>query len=132
MELPITTPALLFPAIAILMLGFVNRYVSTAGVIRAYRKDHDSGLTRKDIDAQLDILSKRIELSRQMISFAALALLLACASMFLIYVEIQMIAEIVFGASLLAMIISIFISLYETRLSNRSLLMEIKHLRNQS
>lgn len=125
MELPITTPALLFPAIAILMLGYINRYIGTANVVRSYRKDHASGYVRKDIKAQLAILRRRLEYSRSMITFAALALILACLSMFLIFISQQLAGEVVFGLSLLSMIISSIISLYETRLSNKSLIMEM-------
>ncbi len=125
MELPITTPALLFPAIAILMLGYINRYVSTASVIRNYKRDHDSGLVRKDILMQLNVLRKRIELSRYMIMTAAGALIFACLSMFLIFIEYKDGGSIAFGFALAGMIISIGISIYETSLSNRSLLMEI-------
>lgn len=125
MELPITTPALLFPAIAILMLGYINRYMGTANVIRAYRKDQLTGHKRKDIIEQLDVLKRRIELSRYMMTFAATALMLACLSMFFIFVGQQLTGEVVFGLSLTALIVSVVISLYETSLSNTSLFMEI-------
>lgn len=125
MEITLTTPALLFPAIAILMLGYVNRYVSTAGVIRAFKKDYDSGYKHTNVVAQLQVLQKRIELSRHMLTLGALALLLACCSMFLIFAQLQNAGNIAFGLSLIAMIASIFVSLYETRLSNRSLLIEV-------
>lgn len=125
MEIPITTPALLFPAIAILMLGYINRYIGTANVVRSYRRDHHSGYIRKDMAEQLGILRRRLEHSKTMIGFAALAFILACLSMFFIFIEQQLTGDIVFGLSLLSMIISLITSLYETRLSNRSLIMEM-------
>jgi hypothetical protein len=54
----INTPALLFPAIAILTLGYVNRYLGTAGVIRNLKKDYDSGYVHSSITVQLAILKK--------------------------------------------------------------------------
>lgn len=125
MEIPITTPALLFPAIAIMMLGYINRYVSTAGVIRNYKKDHQSGVTRHDIERQLGVLRKRIELSRYMMTCAASGLFMACISTLLIFFEQNDAGAIAFGGSLVLMTISLVLSIIETTMSNKSLLMEI-------
>lgn len=110
------------------MLGYINRYVGTAGVIRNFKKDYDTGYKHADLRQQLTILKKRIELSRLMITLAATALLLACLSMFLIFENSQTGGKVSFGASLVAMIASILISLYETTLSNRSLIIEINDI----
>lgn len=131
MSIPITTPALLFPAIAILMLGYVNRYLGTASVIRALKKDYDTGYKRVNVVAQLKILQKRIELSRYMLEIGATALLAACLSMFLIFAEQQRGGEIAFGVSLITMILSLFLSFYETLLSNKSLQIEIEDVYKQ-
>lgn len=128
MNIDLTTPALLFPAIAILMLGYVNRYVSTANVIRTFKKDYDTGYKHTDILKQIAILKRRIELSRFMISISAVGLMLACLSMYLLFAEITQLGNGVFGLALLAMIISILVSLYETQLSNKSLMIEINHI----
>jgi hypothetical protein len=125
MDIPITTPALLFPAIAILMLGYVNRYLGTSSLIRTIKKDYDTGYKRVDITHQLHILARRIELSRHMLSMGSVALMLACLSMFFIFIQQQEFGNKVFGLSIAAMITSILISLYETSLSNKSLLIEI-------
>lgn len=131
MEINLTVPALLFPAIAILMLGYINRYVGTAGVIRNFKKDFDAGYKHTNLAQQLAILKKRIELSRLMITLAAVALLLACLSMFLIFENWQLGGKLSFGASLVAMIGSILFSLYETTLSNRSLFIEIDDMQKR-
>ena len=125
MDLPITTTALLFPAIAIMTLGYVNRYLGIAGVIRTFKKDYDTGYTHTEIVTQLNILKKRVGLARHMIGIAIGALMLACLSMFFIFIEWRAAGVVVFGASVLAMILSMVFSLYETRLSNKSLLIEI-------
>lgn len=125
MQLDLTTPALLFPGVAILMLGYVNRYIGTAGVIRTFKKDYDSGYKHVDVVKQITILQKRIGLSRMMLASAAISLLLASLSMLLIFEKQQVTGEIIFALALAAMIISICFSLYETKLSNRSLNIEI-------
>jgi hypothetical protein len=124
MEIPLTTPALLFPAIAILMLGYVNRYLGIAGVIRSFKKDYDSGYIHVDVVEQLKILKKRIELSRLMLTLGVVALMSACVSMFLIFADYAF-GEAAFGLSIITMILSLFVSLYETSLSNKSLFIEI-------
>lgn len=125
MELSINTPALLFPAIAILTLGYVNRYLGIANVIRSFKKDYDTGYTHTEIISQLVILKKRIELARRMIGIAIIALMLACLSMLFIFINWNTAGMMTFGASVLSMITSMVFSLYETRLSNKSLLIEI-------
>ncbi len=113
------------------MLGYVNRYLGTASVIRALKKDYDTGYKRVNVVAQLKILQKRIELSRYMLEIGATALLAACLSMFLIFAEQQRGGEIAFGMSLIAMILSLFLSFYETSLSNKSLQIEIEDVYKQ-
>ena len=53
------------------------------------------------------------------------ALILACLSMFFIFINMQDAGKIVLGLSLLVMITSILISIFETSLSNKSLIIEI-------
>jgi len=125
MAIDINTPALLFPAIAILTLGYVNRYIGIAGVIRNFKKDYDTGYVHNDIVVQLDILKKRVQLARNMIGIAIGALMLACLSMFFILIDWNEVGVIVFGVSVLGMILSMLFSLYETRLSNKSLFIEL-------
>ena len=128
MDVSLSTPALLFPAIAILMLGYINRYVGVSTVIRAYAKDFHDGYRHHDLQKQLGVLSKRIELFRVMLSVATLGLVLATLSMYLIYAGAQEAGNVVFGVSLVAMILSTLISLYETSLSNKSLNTEIDYM----
>jgi Protein of unknown function (DUF2721) len=125
MEISINTPALLFPAIAILTLGYVNRYLGVASVIRNFKKDYDTGYTHNDITVQLSILKKRIELARHMIGVAIGALMLACLSMLLIFNSWVDAGTVAFAASVVAMITSMLFSIYETKLSNKSLLIEL-------
>ncbi len=131
MEMSINTPALLFPAIAILTLGYVNRYLGTANVIRTFKKDYDGGYIHTDLIVQLKILKKRIELSRYMISMAIGALMLACVSMLFIFLKYSDAGVVAFATAVSAMIVSTLFSLYETRLSNKSLLIEVHDILDQ-
>ena len=102
--------------------------MGVAGVIRSFKKDYDSGYKHAELVRQLGILKKRVELARFMITVAATALLLACLSMFMIFGGWQEAGKVSFGASLLAMITSVILSLYETTLSNKSLIIEVDNM----
>ncbi len=110
------------------MLGYMNRYLGIATVIRNFKKDYDSDYIHTDIIKQLDILKRRIDLSRLMLSVSAAALMLACLSMFTIFLDLQLSGKTAFGLSLVAMIVSVVLSLYETTLSNKSLFIEIEDM----
>ena len=128
MHIELTVPALLFPAIAILMLGYINRYLGAATVVRNFVKDYDTGYKHAHVIEQLNIMRRRLALFRLMTGMASTALLLACASMFLIFSKHNDAGAIAFGASLTAMIVSILFALTETALSNRSLNIEIQDI----
>jgi hypothetical protein len=126
--LELTTPALLFPAIAILMLGFVNRYVAAARVIRTFRKDYDNGYKHVALVRQLKIMQERITLLRLTMAMAALAMLNACLCMLFIYTEHPTLAMFTFGLALGCMILALAASLFETGLSNNSLNIELEDM----
>lgn len=125
MKLELTVPALLFPAIAILMLGYINRYLGAAVVVRNFVKDYDTGYRHAHVTKQLKIMQRRLAIFRMMTGCASIALLLACSSMFLLFAMHEYAGKICFGAALVAMIFSILLALSETALSNRSLNIEI-------
>lgn len=122
----ITTPALLFPAIAILILGYANRYVSAAGVIRTFKKDYDSGYAHVDIVSQLKVMRRRMGLFKWMLTLGTSSLLIACSTMLFIYIGLADVAAITFGLAVFGMILSLVLSVYETALSNSSLNIEIE------
>lgn len=107
------------------MLGYVNRYIGAANVIRGFVKDYANDYKRADLTAQLRILRRRIGIARIMLLIGAVALILACLSMFLLFAGHQAIGETAFGLSLVGLISSLIASIYETSLSNKSLNIEI-------
>ena len=125
MDINIGTPALLFPAIAILMLGFVNRYIAVAGVVRTFKKDYDTGYTHTEIVQQLKFLRRRLFILRTMLEISVTALMLACLSMFFIFTGYALVGGAFFGFSVVGMLMALCFSLYETSLSNMSLNIEI-------
>ena len=102
-ELTLTVPALLFPAISLILLAYTNRFLSYAQLIRTLKAQylqHRSDLTA----AQIDNLRRRLYLTRAMQILGIASLFLCVVTMFLLYIGLQLVAAYVFGAGLLALI----------------------------
>ena len=65
---------------------------------------------------------------RLMQLLGVLSLFLCVLSMFLLYVESELWGEIVFGISLIALLLSLFVSLREIQLSTRALDIELSDM----
>ena len=120
MELTLTTPALLFPAISLLMLAYTNRFMVLAQLIRdlyaKYREDPDE-VTK----GQLYNLKKRIVIIKNMQIFGGLSFFFCVMCMFLLFFELMFIADIVFGVSLLLLLFSLGLLVYELQISVNAL-----------
>jgi hypothetical protein len=127
MELTIQTPALLFPAVSFLLLAYTNKFLAIANLIRKlvsdYEKDRKSHLFK-----QIRSLRRRLMLIRWMQAFGIGSILLCVVTIFLIYEGLQIWAKILFGLSLLMMIVSLVLSLMEIFLSAGALRVLLKEL----
>ncbi|PKP51019.1 MAG: DUF2721 domain-containing protein [Bacteroidetes bacterium HGW-Bacteroidetes-1] len=119
-QITLTTPALLFSAISLILLAYTNRFLGYAALIR--------GLHEKFIDnpnevlkGQIKNLRKRLHLTKYMQILGVASLFLCVATMFLIFVGHQMIAVWVFGIALLLMIGSLGVSMVEIQISVKAL-----------
>jgi hypothetical protein len=119
-ELTLTTPALLFSAISLIMLAYTNRFLAYAAVIR---KLHDIYLEKKQnsLLRQIKNLKLRLHLTRWMQIFGISSLLFCVVTMFLIYVNLQMIAVYMFGSALILLIISLALLIKEIQISAQAL-----------
>ena len=127
MQLTLTIPALLFPAVALTMLAYNARYLAIAALIRQLHKQfeetQDSPLKR-----QIESLRKRLNIIKNMQATAIGSFLLAAISMFLIYVEMNVFANIIFGISLILLMLSLVLSLIEVQLSTKALGIQLKKM----
>ncbi len=119
-QLNLTTPALLFSAISLLLLAYTNRFLTYANVVRTlharFKENPDSLLI-----GQIQNLRKRLVLTRSMQLLGIGSLLLCVLCMFLIYIDLQLTAEIIFGIALVMLILSLAISVREIQISVRAL-----------
>ncbi len=127
MELTIQTPALLFPALSLLLLAFTNKFLAIASLIRKLVSDYETK-QRRDIIRQIRSLRRRLMLIRWMQVFGIGSILFCVITMFCIYEGWQIAAKILFAISLLLMITSLIISLIETFLSAGALRVILKDL----
>lgn len=127
MELSIQTPALLFPAVSLLMLAYTNKFLSIANLIRKLYSDYEKKKLVVLI-AQIANLRRRLQLIRWMQVGAVASILFCMITMFLIFGGRQVWAKILFSFSLLLMIASLVISLVELFLSAGALRLLLKDL----
>jgi len=127
MEISLTTPALLFPAISLLLLAYTNRFLTIAGLIRKLHENYKSKPS-SNIKEQIRNLKKRVNLIRNMQFFGIFSLLLCVCSMFLIYKEWHIAGSITFGVSLVILMISLLLSMIEIQISVRALNIQLSDM----
>ena len=116
MEISVTTPALLFPAISLLMLAYTNRFLTLANLIRDL---HGRYKTSREpvILPQIANLRYRIVLIRDMQAFGVASLLVCTLCMFVLFAGLVDVGKVLFGISLVLMMISLGLSFREIQLS---------------
>lgn len=127
MEITLTTPALLFPAVSLLLVAYTNRFLTLGSRIRALHaqfKDNPDDI----ISGQIAILKKRTVLIRNMQALGVGSLFLCVLCMFLLLAGKLFIGKIIFGASLLFMLGSLGISLQEISISVEALNLELSDM----
>ena len=120
MEINLTTPALLFPALSLLMLAYTNRFLSLANLIRTLHAAH---LTKPDerIITQLQNLRQRVLLIRSMQSCGVASIFSCALCMFLLFAGLTLAGKWVFGVGVLFLMGSLVLSFWEIQISVVSL-----------
>ena len=87
----LTTPALLFSAISLILLAYTNRFVAYTAVIRNLYKQYRENPTTV-LKGQIENLRRRLYLIRTMQIFGVASLFLCVVTMFLIFIGSKLIA----------------------------------------
>jgi peptidoglycan/LPS O-acetylase OafA/YrhL len=130
-ELTLTTPALLFSAISLILLAYTNRFLAYASVVRALHEKFKLS-PNNILLGQINNVRQRLRLTRSMQILGLMSLLLCVLCMFLIYVQWQMFAEVVFGIALLLLIVSLAISIREIQISVKALDLQLSDMEAQN
>lgn len=126
-EFTLTTPALLFSAISLILLAYTNRFLSYAALIRDL---HAKFQAHKDevILGQIANLRRRLYLTKNMQIFGVSSLFLCVLTMFLIYTGYQREAFWIFGVALLLLIVSLGLSILEIQISVKALDLHLSNM----
>ncbi len=125
MEISINTPALLFPAITLLLLAYTNRFLAIANLIRKLHDEYIDGKGSKVLLKQIANLKRRINYIRNMQALGVFSFLCCVGCMFSIYKDWSTAAEYLFALSLLSLLVSLIISLVEIFMSTKALELEL-------
>lgn len=121
LEININTPALLFPAITLLMLAYTNRFLSLASLVRKLHDEYHRGEKEKNILAQIRNIRTRLNLIRYMQGLGVLSFLCCVLCMYTIYRNWILLAHWIFAASLIFLLMSIILSLLEINKSTKAI-----------
>ncbi len=120
----LTTPALLFPAISLLLLAYTNRFLVLAQLIRQLHSS-DRNYFESMVQRQISNLRQRIALIRLMQALGVSSFIVCTLSMLSLFLTQQRLAEALFGLSLLLLVGSLLTSLYEIAISTRAIEAEL-------
>ena len=132
LDISINTPALLFPAITLLMLAYTNRFLSLAALVRKLHEEYNRGEKERNILLQIKNIRSRLNLIRYMQSFGVLSFLCCVMCMYAIFNNWIIAANWIFAASLFSLLISIILSLVEINKSTRALEVELSDIEELS
>ena len=131
MEISLQTPALLFPALSLIMLAYTNRFLALGTLIRnlhkEYEQNHDEGRL-----VQIKNLRHRLRLIRDMQVLGVLSLSACVLCMCFLFLGFLMTAKWIFGVSLLLLAGSLFLSVYEILISTTALNVQLQDIEKGS
>ena len=128
MEITFNTPALLFPAISLLLLAYTNRYLALANLIRKLHDEYMRGEKTTHLLQQIKILRVRINLVRLMQGLGVFSFLCCVITMYGVYQQWTLFNHYIFALSLLSLLVSLVISLLEISQSTKALEYELSDM----
>ena len=121
-------PALLFPAIPIMLLVFTNKYTALAMLIRKLhvmaQKDEIENLSVE----RIQILSGRLKLLKWMQTFSSISFLFNLMTIFFGFIGLQHFALVFFIISVTLLIIAMSLFIIESQQSHYALSIHIRDL----
>jgi Protein of unknown function (DUF2721) len=128
MEITFNTPALLFPAISLLLLAYTNRFLALANLVRKLHDEYKTVQDNRILVNQIKSLRRRINLIRYMQALGVFSFLCCVVSMYCIYREWATPAEYTFAISLLSLLVSLVFSLMEIIQSTNAIELELSDI----
>ncbi|MBT1699800.1 DUF2721 domain-containing protein [Fulvivirgaceae bacterium PWU4] len=128
-QISINTPALLFPAITLLMLAYTNRFLALATLIRNLHTKYKQGQEDRNLlRQQIKNLRRRLLLIKQMQASGITSFFCCVLCMLFFYIGYEGWAYGIFGLSLGFLLLSLVLSLNEIYISTKALEIELKDM----
>lgn len=128
MAIDLTTPALLFPAISLLLLAYTNRFLAIAALIRQLKSTLNS-VNYSTTGQQIVNLRKRLNLIIYMQAAGVSSILFCTLSMLFLFINNEQGGQVTFAISLFFMMLSLAISLMEILISSNALKIELEEMK---
>jgi hypothetical protein len=128
MEISFNTPALLFPAISLIMLAYTNRFLALSSRVRNLHDKYQNQEQKHIIHGQIKNIRYRIKLIKNMQALGVVTFLGCILCMYLIYVQFMLAANIIFAVSLVSFSASLLLSFLEIQLSTKALELELSDI----
>ncbi len=128
MDITLTTPALLFPAISLIMLAYTNRFLALASLVRHLHEKYRGEQNKQVIHGQIRNLRYRLRLIKNMQAFGVLSFLCCIVCMFLVHINENTWANRVFAIGMLSFAASLCLSLLEIQKSNKAIELELSDM----
>jgi hypothetical protein len=127
MELTLSTPALLFSTVSLLMIAFTNRFVALAALIRELHEKHQQNPNETFV-RQIQNLRLRVRLIRNMQIITVVSLLMSVICMFLLFMGNEYLARWFFGLAIILQSIALSLSVWEISISTHALTLELSDM----
>lgn len=127
MDITLTTPALIFPTVSLLMVAYTNRFNALGARIRSLGKQYKDEPDHQ-LGKQIKILHNRVALIRNMQACGLTSLFCCVLCIFTLILGLQLISKIAFASSLFMLLISLALSFREVLISVTALDMELTDL----
>ena len=128
MDLTLTTPALLFPAISLLFLSYTNKFLALASLIRTLHTADLQDRGNPVIRGQLKNLRRRMQLIKHMQGTGIMSFIFCVIDMFLLHFHLSQAAFIIFGLCLIFLLLSLLICLMEIKISVDALELQVQDM----
>ncbi len=128
MEISINTPAILFPAISLIMLAYTNRFLALSNRVRSLHDKYNNHEQKHIIHGQIKNLRYRLKLIKNMQALGVISFLCCIVCMYFIYIGLHAWASGIFAVSLLMFMASLILSLIEIQLSTKAIELELSDM----
>ncbi|WP_253197417.1 DUF2721 domain-containing protein [Clostridium algidicarnis] len=125
MKIELTTPAVLFTSISLLISAYTSRFLSLAQLVRQLDNQYNQDKS-EDILKQIRNLQLRISIIRYTQIMGGVSFFLCALSTFLIFKDKNFAGEVAFGGSLIALMISLLLLIIEVQISVKALNVQLE------